>query len=147
MATKQTTNGTDRELVDLEQRYWSAMKDKDVEAALDLTDEPCIITGGQGVGLISKQHFRELMEHATWTLHDFQFENLQARRISDDVAVVAYKVTEKLTVDDKPLTLVATDSSTWVKRDGEWKCALHTEAVAGDPFGRDRKPMNGAEAR
>ena len=132
------TTAADRELVDLEKRYWGAMKDKDVETALELTDDPCIITGGQGVGRISQDKFRALMEHATWTLHDFSFENLETRRISDDVAVVAYKVTENLTVDGKPLTLVATDSSTWVKRDDGWKCAVHTEAVAGDPFGRDR---------
>jgi len=27
-------------------------------------------------------------------------------------------------------------SSVWVRRDGTWTCALHTESVAGDPFGR-----------
>jgi len=25
-----------------------------------------------------------------------------------------------------------------VRRDGRWRCVLHTEALAGDPFGRDR---------
>ena len=57
----------------------------------------------------------------------------------DDVGVVAYKVKEHLTVDGQPLTLEAADSSTWVRRDGEWVCALHTEAIAGDPFGRDKQ--------
>lgn len=56
------------------------------------------------------------------------------------MAIVAYTVTEKLTVEGKPLTLKANDSPTRVRRNGEWKCALHTEAVAGDPFGTDRKP-------
>jgi ketosteroid isomerase-like protein len=131
----------DNELVQLETRYWTAMKDKDVDAAVGMTDEPCIVTGGQGVGRVSREEFRKLMTNATWTLHEFTMENMQTRMISDDVAVVAYKVTEKLTVEGKPLTLVASDSSTWVRRNGTWKCAAHTEAVAGDPFGRDRKPM------
>jgi hypothetical protein len=96
------------------------------------------VTGAQGIGRISRDEFRTMMTNATWTLHDFQMEKMETRRISDDVAVVAYKVTEKLTVDGKPLTLEASDSSTWVRRDGAWKCAVHTEAVAGDPFGRDR---------
>jgi hypothetical protein len=26
-----------------------------------------------------------------------------------------------------------------VKRNGDWVCALHTESLAGDPYGRDRK--------
>ena len=30
----------ERELVDLERRYWQALKDKDVEAAVELTDDP-----------------------------------------------------------------------------------------------------------
>jgi hypothetical protein len=43
-----------------------------------------------------------------------------------------------MTVDGKPLSLDAADTSTWVKKDGEWLCAAHTEAITGDPFGRDR---------
>jgi hypothetical protein len=27
-----------------------------------------------------------------------------------------------------------------VRRGGRWVCALHTEAIAGDPYGRDRRP-------
>jgi hypothetical protein len=46
-------------------------------------------------------------------------------------------VHEDLTVDGKPVTLDAAESSTWVRRDGRWACAMHTEAIAGDPFGRD----------
>jgi hypothetical protein len=64
-----------------------------------------------------------------------------ARAVTDDVAVVAYKVREQMTVDGKPLTLEAADASTWVRRDGRWLCALHTESIAGDAFGRDRQPM------
>jgi len=62
------------------------------------------------------------------------------RVLSEDVAILAYKVKEVMTVEGKPLTLEATDSSTWVRRDGNWVCALHTEALIGDPFGRDRRP-------
>jgi len=40
----------ERELVDLERRYWQALKDRDVAAAVELTDEPCIVAGAQGVG-------------------------------------------------------------------------------------------------
>ena len=128
----------DRELVDLEHKYWKAMKDKDVDTAVRLTDEPCIVTGAQGVGRISREKFRSLMTNATWTLHDFEMDSLETRLISDDVAIVAYKVKERLTVDGRPLTLEASDSSTWVRRADGWKCAMHTEAVSGDPFGRDR---------
>jgi hypothetical protein len=71
--------------------------------------------------------------------HSVLKDSAQVRLLQDDVAVVAYEVHEELTVDGKPVTLDAADSSTWVRRNGRWLCALHTEAIAGDPFGRDRQ--------
>ena len=49
-------------------------------------------------------------------------------------------VHEELTVGGKPVVMDATDAS--VQRNGKWLCALHTESVAGDPFGRDRTERN-----
>jgi hypothetical protein len=80
-----------------------------------------------------------MMKSATWTLRRFEIKpGAQVRLLTDDVAIVAYQVHEELTVEGKPLTLHAADASMWVRRDGTWRCALHTESVAGDPFGRDR---------
>jgi hypothetical protein len=62
--------------------------------------------------------------------------------VADDVAVVAYKVKEELTVDGKPLKLEAADASTWIRSEGRWLCAMHSEAITGDPFGRDRRPAS-----
>jgi hypothetical protein len=78
------------------------------------------------------------MTDGKWKLHKYTMDNMQARLLDADVGIVAYKVREELTVEGKPLTLEASDSSTWVRRNGSWKCALHTEAPAGDPFGRDK---------
>lgn len=61
------------------------------------------------------------------------------RLLEDDVALVAYKVHEDLTVDGKKVSMDAADSSVWVRRNDQWRCALHTESLAGDPYGRDRK--------
>lgn len=47
--------------------------------------------------------------------------------------------TEDLTVNGSPIALDASESSTWIRRDGRWLCAQHSEAIHGDPFGRDRK--------
>jgi hypothetical protein len=85
--------------------------------------------------------FAKLMEDPKWTLHEFSFEKENVAFLNDDTAVIAYTVTEKLTVEGKPLTLKAADASTWVRRDGRWLCALHTESVLGDPFGRDKRPQ------
>ena len=58
--------------------------------------------------------------------------------LNEDVALVAYQVKEKLTVDGTPVNLEANDSSVWVRKNGEWLCAMHTESLVGDPFGRDK---------
>ena len=135
-----TDGPIEAKLMDYEKQYWQAIKDRDVPAAMRLTDDPCIITGAQGVARITRTAFAGMLQAGGWTLHEFTLSDMQLRLLGDDVAIIAYKVKELLTVDGKPLTVEAADSSTWVRREGEWMCALHTEALLGDPFGRDRRP-------
>jgi uncharacterized protein (TIGR02246 family) len=130
-----------KELLDLENQYWQAMKEKDVDAAMRLTDEECIVTGAQGVGRINRKGMAEMLRNAPYVLNDFELKDPEVRQLRDDVAVLAYKVHEDLTVDGESVKLEAADASTWVRRDGRWLCALHTEAISGDPFGRDRRPQ------
>src|SRR5262245_6052225 len=133
------TQAIEDELLALEKRYWQALKDNDVQAALELTDDPCIVTGAQGVANLSKDNMAGMMRSANYRLDDFYINSdVQVRQLSDDTAVLAYNVRERLTVDGKTVTMEAADASTWVRRDGRWLCALHTESLKGDPFGRDR---------
>lgn len=104
-----------------------------------LTDFPCLVAGASGVGLIDKETYRKMMSSAGYTLHDFKIKDAKINFPNDDVALVAYKVHEDLTVDGKNVSMDAADTSVWVRRDGEWRCALHTESLAGDPYGRDKK--------
>lgn len=132
----------EKELLTLEKQYWQALKEKNADAAMRLTDDPCIVVGAQGPALMRKHALAAMIKAAPYTLHAFDIkDNVQVRLLSDDVAVLAYKVHESLTVDGKPVTLDAADASTWIKRDGSWLCALHTESILGDPFGRDRRPQ------
>jgi uncharacterized protein (TIGR02246 family) len=129
----------EKELLSLERQYWQAIQDGDAQAAGKLSADPCIVTGAQGVGKLTRAQLVEMMDKdRNWKLESFEISNPIVQVVSDDVAAVAYKVSETLTVDGKPLTLEAAETSTWVRRDGSWVCAVHTESVAGDPFGRDR---------
>ena len=132
---RKTTKG---ELLALEQRYWQAIKDKNGDAAVRLSDDPCFITGAEGVRRVTRQALKVLMTATPYTLHDFAIDDPQVRLLGDDVAVVAYTVHEELTVAGRPVTLDAADTSTWVRRHGSWFCAVHTESLKGDSFGRDR---------
>jgi hypothetical protein len=135
------TKPIEKELLDLERRYWQALKDGNFEAAAKLTDDPAIVAGAQGVAQLDRKSIVAMMQTDAYKLNSFELsDDVKVNKIADDVAVIAYKVHEELTVDGKPVTLDAADSSTWVRRNGQWLCALHTESITGDPFGRDRRP-------
>jgi hypothetical protein len=129
----------EKELLELERQYWGAMQKGDAATAAHLSDDPCIVTGAQGVGKLERKTLAKMLESASWKLEAFELTSPIVHSLTPDVAVVAYKVHEELTVDGKRIASDAADSSTWVRRDGQWVCAVHTEALAGDPFGRDRK--------
>jgi uncharacterized protein (TIGR02246 family) len=140
--TPMAVKTAEKEIVKLEKRFWQALKDEDVESALELMDDPCILTGAQGMSSIDHETFRSMMQDAPYTLDEFELgEDVEVKMLGDDVAIVAYQVKEQLTVEGKPVTLEAADASTWVRRNNHWVCALHTESILGDPFGRDRKKV------
>ena len=120
MAT--ATKTVETEILDLEKRYWQALKDQDADTAMRLTDEPaielgymldcaeCIVTGAQGVGAIDRKTLGTMVKSASYTLHRFDLKpGAQVRLLGDDVAIVAYQVREELTVDGKPVELDAAE--------------------------------------
>ncbi|XXF77756.1 DUF4440 domain-containing protein [Myxococcaceae bacterium GXIMD 01537] len=128
-----------REIINLEDAYWRAIQEQDIDAALELTDERCMVSGAQGYANIDRDELAQMLKGEQWQLRRYELIGEPAVRfLSPDVAVVAYKLKEDMKVEGKPLTLEASEASTWVRRDGKWRCALHTESLSGDPFGRDR---------
>ena len=126
-------HSAEQELVALEERYWRAMQDNDVEAAVSLTDFPCIVASAGGVRSIDERTYRELLASGAYQVKQFKMKGeMEARMLSDDVGVVAYEIHEELNVHGNPVTVDATDASAWVRRDGRWRCALHAESIAGD---------------
>ena len=88
---------------------------------------------------MDQRSYEKMMTGASWRILEFEIEDgAEGRQLTDDVAVVVYRVREEMTVDGKPVTLRAADSSVWVRRGDGWRCAAHTEAVAGDAFGRSQ---------
>lgn len=131
----------EQELVAAERSYWQALRDNDVETALRLTDFPCLITGPQGVGHIDAKTLAAMIQTPPYAVRDLRMtDEATVRMLRDDVAVIAYTVHEELTVEGAPVALDLVESSTWIRRPDGWRCAAHTEAIAGDPFGRDRAP-------
>ncbi len=128
--------GTRQELLNLERRYWSAVQEKDGATTTALSDDPCIVVGAQGVREIGSEQIGQMLDGADFEIERFNMEDVHVRKLSDGVVALAYKVSESLVVNGEDVSLEAFDSSVWVRRNGEWVCALHTESPAGDPFGR-----------
>jgi hypothetical protein len=135
------TEAQKQEVLDVERRFWDAMKTKDAAGAQRMTDDGCIIVGAQGASAIDSKTMGKLTSEGQWVLKQFSIDsqNAHVKFVGDDVAIVAYKVSESVVVDGKTMPLEANDASVWVRRNGDWVCALHTESLAGDPYGRDRK--------
>ena len=128
----------DQTIRDLESAFWTAMQSKDATSAGRMTDDGCIIAGAQGVSAIDAKSMAKMTAEGAWELTQFEFDpkTVQLRFLTDDIAIIAYTVNETVILDGKTFPLKANDASVWVRRNGEWLCALHTESVAGDPFGR-----------
>ncbi|MBZ0271335.1 nuclear transport factor 2 family protein [bacterium] len=135
MARKSVEN----EIMELEKKYWQAMKDNDAQTCASLTDEPCLLAGPQGAASIGRDALVSMFNDGKWTLKDFQFRGEpKVRMLGRNAAVVAYQVHETGEIDGRPFELDAAESSTWVRHNGQWLCAAHSESLIGDPFGRDR---------
>src|SRR5436190_17898352 len=97
----------DQELRRLEAQYWDAMKRKDESTAMRLSDDSCVVVGAKGVGTLDRARLGEMLKQARYELTRYEMENKTfiVRKLTDDVAIVAYEVREDLIVDGKPESL------------------------------------------
>lgn len=125
-----------QELMKREREFWTAIRDRDARTAVSLSQDPCMVVGAQGIGELDRRTLGKMLQDAPYDLQEFSLEDVHVRKVTDDVVSVAYKVREKMVVDGEEVRIEAFDASVWVWRDGKWVCALQTESLAGDPFGR-----------
>lgn len=117
------------EILNLEKKYWNAMRNQDLDAALSLTDFPCLVAGAQGISSVNQEQFQKMFNSNQNSFRTFNFDEdkVEVRQVSPDTAVIAYRVQTTLTKDGQEKSIDAIDTSTWVKRNDKWVCAMHTE--------------------
>jgi len=120
---------TKDEIVALEREYWDAMKRKDGKRTSQLSGKLSLTTGARGVTSISKDKMGKMTEEGKWTLESYAFDDVEVVTPAPDVAIIAYTVTQNVTMDGKPQTLRAADSSTWIRGADGWECHAHSEAM------------------
>jgi ketosteroid isomerase-like protein len=121
-------------ILGLEREYWEAMKARDGKAAARLTADECIVAGPHGVSEVDSDSIVGMVEQGSFELKEYSLDEKSARfsTIGRNVAILAYPVHEQMMRDGKAATLDAFDLSVWVRRNGGWVCAAHTETIAGE---------------
>ena len=81
---------------------------------------------------IAKNKMGKMTEEGKWTLESYAFDDIEVTNPAPDVAIIAYTVTQKVTLDGKSQTLHAADSSTWIRGADGWECHAHSETFLKD---------------
>ena len=126
------TKPTKDDIIALETSYWEAMKAKDGARTAELAGDVSLVTGAQGVMSIAKTKMGQMTEDGKWTLESYVFEDIEVSTPAPDVAIIAYTVKQKVTLDGKSQTLHAADSSTWIRGLDGWECHAHSETFLKD---------------
>lgn len=122
---------TSNEIIALERSYWEALKKKDGRRTAELSGDNALVTGQRGVMSIAKSEMGKMTEEGDWTLDDYVFQDVKVTAPAPDVAIIAYKVRQKVTMKGETRSFEAADSSTWVRGPGGWACHAHSEAILG----------------
>lgn len=120
---------TDAEIMALEKSYWDAIKAKDGDTTARLSGDPSLVGGASGIRRIARDKMAEMTRSTDWELRDYRIGDVEILRPRDDLAIVAYKVTESVTVKGRDRTYEAAELSTWVRGDRGWECLAHSETV------------------
>lgn len=120
---------TKDDIIKLEKSYWDAMKAKDGAMSAKLSGDTSIVSGAKGVMSIPKSKMGKMTEEGTWTLDSYAFDDVQFAAPTPDVAIIAYTVKQKVTMDGKQHDMRAADSSTWIRGANGWECHAHSETL------------------
>jgi hypothetical protein len=120
---------TREDIIDLEKSYWDAMKAKDGKASAALSGATSIVSGARGVMSIPKSKMGKMTEEGKWTLKSYAFDDIEVAMPTNDVAIIAYTVKQKVEMDGKPQEMHAADMSAWVRGPDGWECHAHSETM------------------
>lgn len=123
---------TDAEILALETAYWEAMKAKDGKRSAELSGEISLVTGVHGVSSIPRVDMGAMTGDGDWELHSYSFDDVKVSAPAPNVAIIAYTVRQKMTMNGKTAERRAADSSTWIKGAGGWQCHAHSETFLDD---------------
>lgn len=119
------------EAMNFEKKYWNCLENNDIEMAIKMSDFPVLLAGPQGTKLTDEIEYRkncDSMDSAQMKVHELK--NFQARELSDGVVSLIYEARyDFIPPGQTPQPMHMACASTWVKKDGQWKCSMHVETT------------------
>lgn len=116
----------------LETSYWDAMKSKDGARTAELSGDTSIVANTRGVMSIPRERMGDMTESGDWSLESYDFDDIEFSAPAPDVAIIAYTVRQKVTMQGQRREFRAADTSTWVRGPDGWKCHAHSETFLSD---------------
>lgn len=116
-------------LVDLETQFWQSMVDQKTDVALNLLCEPALMVSSHGAMKFDHAGYRQMADRGAMVVNSFEFSDMEALFPNDSTAILSYRVKQGVGPRGKGTTTEQemNDTSTWVKTDEGWRCAMHTE--------------------
>jgi len=116
-------------LIDLETKFWQSMVNHETDVALNLLCEPALMVSSHGAMKFDHAGYRQMADHGSTVVNSFELSDMEVVFPTDSTAILSYHVKQGVAPRGKGATTEQemNDTSTWVKTDQGWRCAMHTE--------------------
>jgi hypothetical protein len=125
-------------LIELEHRFWKSMVEQDTDTALAMLNEPALMVSPHGAMKFDHAAYREMAEKGSMVLKSYQLSDIDVVFPAEHTAILTYRVKQSMAPRGRSESVIEemADSSTWIRKDGSWQCAMHTET----PVDRKNRP-------
>ncbi|MCJ0826254.1 nuclear transport factor 2 family protein [Luteimonas sp. 50] len=116
------------EIERLERAFWQSLVDRDAGTAKGLLAPQALMVSSHGTLRFDPAQYEKMLLDPKHGLLEYTLSDMDVMFPSDDIAIATYRAHQKMEMDGQSLEQDVVDSSTWVRVDGGWKCAAHTES-------------------
>lgn len=118
---------TQQDIMALERRFWQAMMDQDIDTAVSLLDEHSTSVASRGIHRFTPAEYRAMAQAGGARITAFAFADEHVVFPTPGVAIASYQARQSFTLEGQEHTMTVFDTTTWVRKDGQWLAAAHTE--------------------